>query len=50
MEEERLAERIYNKIPSWDREDGTVKDVIEQMRNNPYDVIEYLLDMMDELV
>lgn len=50
MEEERIAERLYNKIPPWERENGTVKDVIEQMRKNPYDIIEYLLDMIDDLV
>lgn len=49
MDEERLAERLYNLIPMWDREDGTVSDVLKQLKENPQDIIEYLLDYIDGL-
>ena len=49
MDEERLAERLYDLIPPWDREDGTVEDVLKQMHENPNDIIEYLLDRIDGL-
>lgn len=48
MDEERIAERIYALIPEWDREGGTVKDVIKWMRKDPKMVMEYLLDIIDE--
>lgn len=50
MDEERIAQRIFDKIPMWERENGSIKDVIEQMRKSPYDVMEYLLDIIDDLV
>ena len=49
MDEERLAQRIFNLIPSWDREDGAVADVLKQMQESPNDVIEFLLDYIDGL-
>ena len=47
MDEDRIAERIYELIPPWDREDGKVKDVIEWMHKDPQAVMEFLLDIID---
>lgn len=49
MDEERIAQKIYNLIPWWDREDGTVEDVLKQLHDNPMDIIEYLLDYIEEV-
>ncbi len=48
MDEERLAERIYNLIPEWDRDGGTVKDTLEWMKKDPMMVIEWLTDYIIE--
>lgn len=45
--EERIAERIYNTLDPWDQAEGTPKDVIKQMRRDPYSLLEYLLDKVD---
>ena len=47
MDEDRIAERIYSLLPPWEQAEGTVKDVIKQMREDPYAIMEYLLDVID---
>jgi hypothetical protein len=45
-----LAERVYNlDIYEMSNNDTTPADIAEEIRNNPTEVIRYLLDIIDEL-
>lgn len=46
-EQNALAEQVYALLPPWDRCEGTVKDVINQIKKDPYQVIEFLLDVIN---
>lgn len=48
MDIERLAEKIYNLAPWWDRDGETVADVVKQLEEHPLDVVEWLLDYIEE--
>lgn len=48
MDIERLAEKIYNLVPWWDRDGATVADVVKQLEENPLYMVEWLLDYIEE--
>lgn len=44
---QKLAERIFDYIPAWDRDYGTVDDIVKDIKNDPEAVIEYLMDQLE---
>lgn len=46
---QKLAERLYNMIDPWDRDYETVDDLANDIKNDPCAVIEYLIDLVDDL-
>ena len=45
---EELAERLVELIDPWDREYATVEDLVNDIKNDPLSVIEYLADRLEE--
>lgn len=48
MELERIAERLYNILPWWDRDGATLADVVKQLQKDPLYFVEWLLDYIEE--
>lgn len=48
MDIERLAQKIYELVPPWERE-GTVKDVVKMLEKDPLYFVEWLLDYIEEV-
>ena len=44
----QTAERIHNFLPTWDRADFTIEETEEEIRKNPIDCINFLLDLLEE--
>lgn len=45
---QKLAERIYNYVDPWERDYETVDDIVNDIKNDPETVIEYLIDLLNE--
>lgn len=43
-----IAKRIYDLVDPWDREWATESEIMDEIRERPLEVIEYLIDMLDE--
>lgn len=48
MDLERLAKRLYDLVPWYERDGETVADVVKMMEKDPLYFIEWLLDYIDE--
>ena len=46
---QKLAERIYNYVAPWDRDYETVDDIVNDIKNDAPTVIEYLMDLLEEM-
>ena len=46
---QKLAERIYNYVDPWDRDYETVDDIANDIKQDPLAVIEYLMDLLDNV-
>ena len=46
---QKLAERIYNYVDPWDRDYETVDDIANDIKQDPLTVIEYLMDLLDNV-
>lgn len=46
---QKLAERIFNFVDPWDRDYGTVDDIANDIKKDPEAVIEYLMDLLEEV-
>jgi hypothetical protein len=46
---QKLAERIYNYVDPWDRDYATVDDIANDIKNDPETIIEYLMDLLEEM-
>lgn len=46
---QKLAERIFNYVDPWDRDYNTVDDIANDIKNDPDVVIEYLMDLLEEM-
>jgi hypothetical protein len=46
---QKLAERLYNLIDPWDRECESADDIANDIKTDPESVIEYLLDLQEEV-
>ena len=47
-DKKELAERLFALVPWWDRDGETVADVETQLKENPLDIIAWLLDYIEE--
>lgn len=52
--QQAIAERIFELIPIWDRDDSKtakqqINDIYNEISVNPVDTINYLLDIIDDL-
>lgn len=46
---QKLAQRLYNYVDPWDRDYETVDDIVNDIKNDPLTVIEYLLDIVENI-
>lgn len=44
---QQVAQRIYNYVAPWDRDYETVDDIVNDIKNDPTLVIEYLMDLLE---
>lgn len=50
MDITELAKRIYSiDVYGMDDSDATIEDIANQIKSNPLETINYLLDIIDEL-
>ena len=46
---QKLAERIFNYVDPWDRDCETVDDIANDIKQDPLTVMEYLMDLLDNM-
>ena len=46
---QQLAERLYNYVDPWDRDYNTVDDIAKDIKEDPDLIIEYLLDLLENV-
>ena len=46
---QKLAERLFNYVDPWDRDHESVDDIANDIKNDPEAVIEYLMDLLEEV-
>ena len=49
IKRQNLAQRLFDFIPHWDRVYETVDEVVEDIKNDPESIIEYLMDLLEEV-
>lgn len=42
-----IGKRLYDLFPFWERDNATAEDLTEQVKDNPEDIILYLLDYIE---
>ena len=46
---EEIAKRVMELVDPWDRENDTIETTVRAIKENPEAVIEFLLDIIDDL-
>ena len=49
MDVERIAQRLYDLCDPWERDDITIKELVNRIEKDPQYFIEWLLDFIDDL-
>ena len=45
----QLAKRIYEILDPWDRDDATPESIAEDIKNDPLETIEFLINLVEDL-
>lgn len=46
--QELIGKRLYDLLPFWERDNATAEDLTEQVKDDPEDIILYLLDYIED--
>lgn len=45
----QLAQRIFDLLDPWDRDDATPESIAEDIKKSPLETIEFLINLVEDL-